>query len=143
MAELKTRPTKASAVAFVKSIDDETRRSDCRELLTMMKELTGFKPVMWGESIVGFGNYHYQYQSGREGDWFYTGFSPRKQNLTIYIMCGFQKFPALMKKLGKHKTSVSCLYIKRLDDIDRDVLRTLITSSIEEMKRVGGACGHE
>lgn len=140
MAELKTKENNASVTEFLKNIEDETKRKDCRVLLSMMKEITGKKPKMWGDSIVGFGNYHYKYKSGREGDWFVTGFSPRKQNLTVYIMCGFDDYEPLLKKLGKHKTAVSCLYIKRLDDVDGDVLRELIAKSVEDMAEIY-ACG--
>ncbi|MDH3693850.1 MAG: DUF1801 domain-containing protein, partial [Gammaproteobacteria bacterium] len=127
MAELKTKPTKQSIKTFIDSIEDEQKRKDCRIVLKLMRELTGEKAKMWGDSIVGFGTYHYKYKSGREGDWMLTGFSPRKQNLTIYIMPGFSKFETLLKKLGKHKTSKSCLYIKSLGDIDLDILSKIIS----------------
>lgn len=136
MAELKTKETHASVAAFVKGIEDENKRKDCQILLAMMKEITGKKPKMWGESIVGFGRYHYKYKSGREGDWMVTGFSPRKQSLTVYIMCGFDDYDGLLKKLGKHKTAVSCLYMKRLSDVDLDVLRELIAKSVEDMAEI-------
>ena len=102
MAELKTKQTTASVKKFIDSIEDEKKRKDSRAILAMMKEITGEKPKMWGPSIVGFGTYHYKYASGREGDWPVTGFSPRKQALTLYIMTGFEKHEALMKKLGKY-----------------------------------------
>ena len=134
MAELKTKPNKVSVEKFLKSIKDEQKRKDSFQVLEMMKKITKEEPVMWGPSIVGFGKYHYKYASGREGDWFLTGFSPRKQNLTIYIMSGFKRYNELMKKLGKHKTGSSCLYINKLEDIDMKVLKELITESVKYMK---------
>ncbi len=135
MAELKTKKNRASVSAFLKSVDDERRRKDAQEVLAMMRAVTGERPVMWGSSIVGFGQYRYAYASGREGDWMLTGFSPRKQALTIYIMAGLKRYPDLMKKLGKYKTGSSCLYLKRLDDVDRKVLRALIAESVRDLKR--------
>lgn len=129
MAELKTQKNKASVTAFLNSVEDEKRRKDSKAVLKMMKEITGEKPAMWGDSIVGFGNYHYKYESGREGDWFKTGFAPRKNALTLYIMTGFSRYAELMSKLGKYKTGKSCLYIKKLEDVDQDVLRELIEES--------------
>ena len=134
MAELKTKPNKVSVEKFLKSIKDEKKREDSFKVLELMKKITKEEPVMWGPSIVGFGKYHYKYASGREGDWFLTGFSPRKQNLTIYIMSGFKRYKELMKKLGKHKTGSSCLYINKLEDIDMKVLKELITESVKYMK---------
>jgi hypothetical protein len=99
-----------------------------------MQEVTGSEPVMWGPSIVGFGSYHYTYASGREGDWMLSAFSPRKRNLTLYIMAGFERYDEIMKRLGKFKTGSSCLYINKLDDIDRDVLRELVTESVAHMR---------
>ena len=119
----------AVVAQFLKDVDPK-RKEDCLALKKLMQEVTGQKPKMWGSSIVGFGSFHYKYDSGREGDWFVTGFSPRKQNLTLYIMSGFSRYPALMKKLGKHTTGESCLYIKRLDDIDVSILRELIEGSV-------------
>lgn len=129
MAELKTKPNPASVKKVIDAIEDPARRKDARAVAKMMEEITGEKPRMWGESIVGFGSYHYVYDSGREGDWMVTGFSSRKSSLTLYIMAGFARYDELMKKLGKFKTGKSCLYIKRLDDIDQDVLRQLISES--------------
>ena len=106
MAEPKTRPTDESVERFLAEIADEQTREDCRTIARIMKKVTKAKPVMWGPSMVGFGQYHYTYQSGREGDWFLTGFSPRKQNLTLYIMSGFDQYEALMSQLGKHKTGL-------------------------------------
>ena len=102
--------------------------------MKIMKEVTGKRPKMWGDSIVGYDSYRYKYASGREGDWPVTGVSPRKQALTLYIMSGFKKYPALMKKLGKHTTGSSCLYIKKLEDIDTKVLKQLIQESVKYMK---------
>lgn len=133
MADLKTKRTNASVEAFLNAIPDATRRQDCLTVLKIMKQATKVEPKMWGPSIVGFGSYHYEYASGREGDWFLTGFSPRKQDLTLYIIAGFKRYDALMGKLGKHKTGKSCLYIKRLADIDLVVLRELIEDSTKHL----------
>ncbi len=132
---LKTSPNKGSVRDFISSVQDTEKQEDSLQLLSLMEEITQDKPVMWGDSIIGFGTYHYQYKSGREGDWFLTGFSPRKQNLTIYIMDGFSKYDALLKKLGKNKNSVSCLYVKRLSDIDIDVLTQILTESVGYLKK--------
>lgn len=132
MAELKTKKTKASVTTFLDKITDEQRRKDCQTVLKLMKEATGEEPKMWGSSIVGFGTYHYRYASGREGDWPIIAFSPRKTDLTLYIMPGFEKFESLMAKLGKYKTGVSCLYIKKLDDVEIPVLKKLIAKSVEK-----------
>ena len=138
MAEPKTRPTDESVERFLAEIADEQTREDCRTIARIMKKVTKAKPVMWGPSMVGFGQYHYTYQSGREGDWFLTGFSPRKQNLTLYIMSGFKRYDTLLGKLGKHKTGKSCLYVKRLEDVDLKVLETLIKESVAHMKKAYG-----
>jgi len=134
MAELKTKKNENSVHDFLNAIDNEQRKSDCFELLEIMKNLTGEEAAMWGESMVGFGSYHYKYKSGREGDWFLTGFSPRKQNLTIYIMSGFEPFSAKINELGKYKTSSSCLYVKKLEDIDKKQLQHIIKKSVQLMK---------
>ena len=134
MAELKTRPTDASVEAFVQSVADEARRADCLAVLRLMKTVTGAEPRMWGGSIVGFGQYHYRYASGREGDWFLVGFSPRKNDLTLYIMAGFEQYEALLARLGKFKLGKSCLYIKRLADVDTGVLKELIAASVQHMR---------
>ena len=126
--------TKASVVSFLAGIEDDARQKDCRELAAMMREATGEQPRMWGASMVGFGAYHYVYDSGREGDSFLVGFAPRKSDLTIYIVPGFAMFGELLAKLGKHKTAKSCLYIKRLDDIDRGVLREIVVASAADMR---------
>jgi hypothetical protein len=135
MAEPKTKKTNASVTAFLNKIKNKQRKEDCFTVLEMMKEITGDEPKMWGPSIVGFGSYHYVYASGREGDWMITGFSPRAQNLTLYIMSGFNKYDELMSKLGKHKTGKSCLYISKITDVDISILRQLITSSVRSMKK--------
>ena len=142
MAELKTKPTEADIEAFIDQVNDEQKRDDCRRLIMIMSEISGESPKMWGPSIVGFGTYHYVYPTGNEGDWMLTGFSPRKQALTIYIMSGFEKFDELMGKLGKHKTGKSCLYVKKLTDIDESVLRELIKNSIETVKKRYAAHNH-
>ena len=134
MAQNKTKPTAISVDAFLKGIEEKGKREDCFAISAIMEELTGSKPKMWGSSIVGFGDYHYKYASGREGDWFLTGFSPRKQNISVYIMGYLEFFPDILEKLGKHKHGKGCLYIKRLDDIDVNVLKTLIKTSIEQLK---------
>jgi len=133
MAENKTKPNNLSVEAFLDKIKDPVKKADSKTLATLMEELTGSKPKMWGESIVGFGDYRYKYASGREGDWFLAGFSPRKQNLTIYIMGYLEFYTDILENLGKHKHGKGCLYIKRLEDIDKEVLRTLIRTSIERL----------
>jgi hypothetical protein len=135
MATLKTTPTAASVEAFLATVEDERRRDDCRTVLDLMQRVTGEPPAMWGDSIVGFGSYHYVYDSGREGDWFLTGFSPRKRNLSLYIMAGFSDYDELMERLGKHKTGKSCLYVNRLSDIDLDVLEALVRKSVAHMRK--------
>ena len=134
MADVKTKRNEASVEAFIASVDHDRRRSDSKEVLKLMQEATGEKPRMWGPSIVGFGSYHYKYESGREGDWMLCGFSPRKQSLVLYIMPGFKSYDKLMEKLGKHKTGKSCLYVNKLDDVDRAVLRKLIEASVADMR---------
>jgi hypothetical protein len=135
MAELKTRQNDRSVTEFLNGIADKKKREDCLTILKLLKQATRAEPRMWGSSIVGFGSYHYKYESGREGDWFVTGFSPRKQNLTLYIMSGFDHYPELMKKLGKYKTGKSCLYINRIEEIDLSVLKELIERSVERLGR--------
>lgn len=135
MAENKTKPTSISVAAFLNAIDDKERRRDCKKVAAMMRAATGKRATMWGASIVGFGRYHYKYASGREGDFLITGFSPRAQALTLYIMPGFKQFEPLMKKLGKYKTGKSCLYIKRLSDVDEGVLQRLIEGSVRHMRQ--------
>ena len=134
MAELKTKQTEASVEEYLDTIEDPRRRADCAALSALMKKVTKCEPRMWGPSIVGFGSVHYKYASGREGDMGLTGFSPRKANLTLYITDGFDKYGDLLARLGKHKTSVSCLYINKLADVDQDVLRELVRRSVEHMR---------
>jgi hypothetical protein len=126
MAELKTKETKASVTAFVNAITDAQRRKDAKAILAMMQEATKEKPAMWGTSIVGFGRLHYKYASGREGDWFRAGFAPRKDAFTLYLCGGFEPHQELLAQLGKFKTGVGCLYVKRLADVDQRVLKQLI-----------------
>jgi len=137
MAEPKTRMNNASVVEAIRAVPDEQRRKDGLALLKLFKEVTGVKPKMWGTSIVGFGSYHYKSdRSAQEGDWPLTGFSPRKQALTVYLMSGTKQHAVLLKKLGKHKTSGgSCVYIKKLEDVDVKVLAQLIKESFEVMKK--------
>jgi hypothetical protein len=136
MAELKTKVTKASAVDFIRRTPDKNKRRDALVLLTFFKNITGEKPKMWGSSIIGFGLYHYKSErSTQEGDWPLTGFSPRKQNLTLYVMSGFSEDAALLKKLGKHKRSVGCLYINKLEDVDLSILKQIIKKSFLTMKK--------
>lgn len=136
MADLKTKRTNASVAAFLAAVEGEEKRKDCQELVKIFEEVTGEKATMWGDSIVGFGQYHYKSErSKQEGDWPLTGFSPRKQNITLYIMCGFNDQKTLLEKIGKHKVSGgSCLYIKRLSDINLEVLKELIKTSLKVMK---------
>ena len=133
-AELKTKPNEASVEGFLNSIEDDGRRADAFALLELFTRVTGDEPKMWGPSIIGFGNRLLKYESGRELDWMITGFSPRKTSLTLYIMNGFAKYDGHLKKLGKHKTGKSCLYIKRLSDVDRDVLEDLVRDSVEYVR---------
>ena len=134
MAELKTKPTEASVKDFLNQIVDKERRDDCFAIAKLMEKATGAKPKMWGPSIVGFGTFHYKYASGREGDWLVTGFSPRKNDLTLYLMMGFEQHRELMQRLGKYKTSKSCLYIKRLDDVHVPTLKKLIEQSVKQLR---------
>jgi len=135
MAENKTKPTQQKVSEFIAGIEDRVKRADCRELMKMMSAITGHRAKMWGPDIVGYGNYHYRYESGREGDFFLTGFSPRKQALSIYIISGFSLYPELMAKLGKYKTGKSCLYVKKLDDLDRAVLAQLARESVAHIRK--------
>lgn len=134
MTELKTKPNDGSVEAFLDAVPDERRRRDCYTVLELMKRVTNEEPKLWGSSIVGFGSYHYTYASGRSGDSFLSGFSPRKQNLTLYIMAGFEQYDELLARLGKHSTGKSCLYVKRLDDVDLAVLEELVARSVEHMR---------
>ncbi|NIS15695.1 MAG: DUF1801 domain-containing protein [Aliifodinibius sp.] len=121
-------------MVFLNKLDDERRRQECLELIVLLSDVTGEEPRLWNDSIIGFGSYHYKYKSGREGDWFLTGFSPRKQYLTIYILPGLEAFPSLLNKLGKPKIGKSCLYLKGLRDIDKNVLKRLVQTSVRLMK---------
>jgi hypothetical protein len=135
-AKLKTQRNDRSVHRFLSSIKDETTRKDCFTILTMMKQITKKDPEMWGTSIVGFGSYKYRYDSGREGEAPLSGFSPRKQNLTLYVMAGFTGYPELMQKLGKNSTGKSCLYVKRLEDVHLPTLRKIIQRSVRHMARL-------
>ncbi len=134
MGELKTQMNDNDIVEFLNGIDNDERKNDCFKLLELLGQWISEKPKMWGKSIVGFGRYHYKYDSGREGDWFLTGFSPRKQNLTIYITAGFREYDEIMSELGKYKIGSSCLYMKRLSDIDTGKLKILVEKSVAYMK---------
>ena len=134
--DLKTKVSDESVEVFLNSVADEQKRKDSFEILELMEQVTKEPPRMWGSSIVGFGSYHYEGAGGREGDWMLTGFSPRKQNLTLYLMGGFDQHEELLKKLGKYKTSVGCLYIKKLDDVDRNILKELVAESIKRMRNL-------
>ncbi len=133
---LKTKPNAKSVTAFIDAVENETRKRDAKTLLAMMKKVTGEKPKMWGPSIIGFGQYHYVYESGREGDMLNVGFSPRKANMALYVLCASSG--PLLKKLGKHKTGKSCLYINNLDDVDHGVLEDLIAMSYAATKKKWG-----
>ena len=133
MTELKTQRNDASVEDYLNALEDPRKREDCLVLLQMMREVTSEEPAMWGGSIVGFGSYRYRYNSGRRGEWFITGFAPRRRDLTVYIMPGFDRYQDLMQRLGKHKTGVSCLYLTRLANIDLETLRELVTRSVTDM----------
>jgi hypothetical protein len=135
MAENKTKPTTARVGDFLDTVDNTKRREDARKVLAMMRRATGKRATMWGSSMIGFGKYRYQYESGREGEFMLTGLSPRKQNLVVYIMPGFEPFGAHMKKLGKYRTGRSCLYINKLEDVDEKVLEKLIVDSVKLMRK--------
>jgi len=133
--EAKTKKTKASVSIFIAAIPDEQRRADCERVAALMQAATGEAPAMWGENIVGFGMYRYHYASGTSGDWPIVGFSPRKNDLTLYLMAGFEGRDALMAKLGRHKTGKSCLYLKKLADVDISVLTELIDGAVQAMEQ--------
>lgn len=135
MAEMKTKVNDASVRDFLNAVSDEQKRKDSFEILKIMKQVTNEDPKMWGPSIIGFGSYHYKYESGREGDAPIMGFSPRKQNFTLYISLGLGRNEMLLKKLGKYSTGKGCLYIKRLSDVDTDVLKELISESLKATKK--------
>lgn len=134
LASSKTVPTRKSVTAFLAGLDSDQRK-DCQSLGKIMRAATGKRAKMWGDSLVGFGSYHYKYASGREGNFFLAGYSPRKRNITVYVMDGFNSHGPLMKKLGAHKTGKSCLYLKRLSDVDLAVLEKLIHNSVEAMRK--------
>ena len=136
-AENKTKPERKSVQAFLKKVEPAGRREDAQVLLELMKDVTGETPVLWG-SIVGFGTYHYKYESGREGDFFLTGFAPSKANMVVYVMPGFSSYEADLAKLGKHKTGKSCLYLGRLESINQEVLRRLVDRSVRFMRKKYG-----
>lgn len=135
MSNLKTTRNDGDVRAYLESVANKQRRQDALAMLELMREITGEEAEMWGESIVGFGSYRYRYASGRQGDWFLTGFAPRKQALTLYIMPGFERYEALLAKLGKHKIGKSCLYINKLADVDEDALKEIIAASVKRMRR--------
>ena len=135
---MKTVKNNKPVLDFLNCVEHEKRREDGLKILDLMAEVTGEEPAMWGDSIVGFGNYTYEYKSGRTGEWMYVGFSPRKQNLTLYIMDGFDSYDTLLSQLGKHKTGKSCLYINKLEDVDLDVLKELVQKSVAHMKATNG-----
>ena len=135
MTKLKTQPNDRSVEQFLQAIENDQKRQDSREIVALMAQVTGETAQMWGDSIVGFGRYRYRYASGREGEWPLVGFSPRKQNLTLYIMAGFDHYDELLERLGKYSTGKSCLYIKKLEDVDRAVLEALVRASVEHMQK--------
>lgn len=135
MAQNKTTASKLSVAKYLNAIEPAAKRKDAKTIDKLMRAVSGDKPVMWGSSIIGYGEYHYVYDSGREGDSMRVGFSPRKQNLVVYIMPGFKGFTTLLKKLGKHKVSKSCLYINKLDDVDLDVLQAIVEKSLKLMDK--------
>ncbi len=135
MADNKTKPTKASVAKFLAQVENEQKREDTQAIVNMMEEITGCPPVMWGPSMIGFDKYSYQYKSGHSGEYAITSVSPRARNITVYIMPGFDEFDDLMGRLGKYKTGKSCLYINRLTDVDVDVLRELISQSVDWMRQ--------
>ena len=138
-SEIKTKRNDGDVRVYLETVENQRRREDALVLLGMMSEITGEPAELWGGSIVGFGSYHYVYDSGREGDWFLTGFAPRKQSMTLYIMPGFEHYDDLLERLGKHKIGRSCLYINKLADVDMDALRELIAQSVAHMCRTHGA----
>jgi hypothetical protein len=134
MVELKTKPTDERVEGFLDKVDHPRKKADSFELLKIMKEVTQEEPIMWGTSIIGFGSYHYRYASGREGDWFIAGFSPRKRSLTVYLSLRLEEISDLLGKLGKHRVGVGCLYINKLSDIDINVLKKIIKKTIENKR---------
>ena len=135
MADNKTRPSNASVEAYIAAIDDEMRRADCEALVKLMSQVTAEPPAMWGSSIVGFGSYHYKYESGREGDMAATGFSSRKGDISVYLVASGANQEQLLAQLGRHKMGKACLTIRRLSDVDAMVLRQLVVDSVAEVRR--------
>lgn len=133
MAENKTQPTPVDPLDFIAGVEHPTRRGDAEVLLAMMKRITGFEPKMWGPTIIGFGRYEYRYESGREGDYLITGFSPRKTNLSIYVMPGYDDYSEQLSRLGKHKMGKSCLYINKLADVDPSVVEEIVSAGVAKM----------
>lgn len=131
MAELKTQKGGGNVDDFLATIEDERRRQDSRDLVTLMERVTGEEPAMWGPSIIGFGDLRFRYESGREGDWFRVGFSPRKQSLTLYVTDYLQEDDPLLAKLGKFTTGKACIYVKRLEDLDTSVLEDVVRRSYD------------
>ncbi|MEN0652859.1 MULTISPECIES: DUF1801 domain-containing protein [Hyphobacterium] len=136
MAENKTQATRQSAEDFIATVEPEKRRAEAQILLALFRKVTGWEPVMWGPSIIGFGEYHYMYDSGREGDFMATGFSPRKARLSIYILPGYQDYSEILSRLGKHSTGKSCLYVNKLEDIDLGVLAELIAAGVRDLSKI-------
>jgi hypothetical protein len=134
MSNLKTKPTDKNVIDFLNKVENSTKRKDSFEILELMREITNEEPIMWGDSIIGFGSYHYKYKTGREGDTFLIGFSPRKQSISLYIMSGFEKFEDKLKKIGKHRIGKVCLYINKLKDIDVPILKELMDDSVKLLK---------
>lgn len=134
MAELKTKPTDDSVEKYLAGVEDDGRRRDCFELLELMREVTGEEPALWGGSMVGFGSYHYRYDSGHEGNSFLTGFAPRKRNLSLYLNCYLEPDDELLSRLGKVKSGKACIYLSKLEDIDLEVLRALVKRSVADLK---------
>ncbi len=139
MAENKTRPTGASVEAYIAAVGDEERRRDCEILAGLMTRVTGEPAVMWGDSIVGFGSYHYRYESGREGDAPLVGFSPRKGDISLYVLAGYEGEAALLARLGRHKAGKACLYLRRLADADPAVLEQLVAGAVSATRQRYGA----
>lgn len=136
MAELKTQVNDTDPITYLEKISDSQKRQDSFALLKLMQESTGAEPKMWGDSTIGFGSYHFRYASGKEGDWFLVGFKPRMSNFTLYIMSGFDRYDELLGKLGKHRTAKSCLYIKKLEDVDLDILSQIVKLAAEYMAEI-------
>ncbi|MEM7428377.1 MAG: DUF1801 domain-containing protein [Pseudomonadota bacterium] len=136
MAENKTKPTSGDVSAFIASVENSRRRADSETMLSLMSRVTGMEPVLWGDSLIGYGQYFYKYKSGHSGNFPLTGFSPRKAATTVYVMPGFKQYDDQLSRLGKHKHSVSCLYLTRLDRIDLRALEEIISDSVTRMKEI-------